>query len=88
VYLIKREAKELFISIAGKYNFEPTQPLQIVGFSQKGLNIKIDNDFIQELPEGQAMILELSRITATPIKRKWVKAVETILDRERVSPCL
>lgn len=70
VYLMKRKAKELITSIAAKYNFEPTQVLQMINVNQKGLNIIVDDDFIRELPESQDVILEFSRTTATPVKRK------------------
>jgi hypothetical protein len=76
VYLTKRAAKELLISIAAKYNFEPTQVLQMISVNQKGLNIKVDDDFVRELPEGQDMILEFSRITAL---------VDAVLDGEQAS---
>jgi len=56
VYLIKREDKEVVTSIAAKYNFEPTQVLQIIKVNQKGSNIKFDNDFVCELPEDQDLI--------------------------------
>lgn len=67
---MKRKAKELITSIAAKYNFEPTQVLQMINVNQKGLNIIVDDDFIRELPESQDVILEFSRTTATPVKRK------------------
>jgi hypothetical protein len=70
VYLMKREAKELISSIAMKCNFEPTRILQMI-------NIKVDDDVVRELPEGQDMILEFSRIT-TPI--------DAVLNGEQGSP--
>ncbi|KAK0105976.1 hypothetical protein ONS95_004485 [Cadophora gregata] len=76
VYVTKREVKELLISIAAKYNFEPTQILQMISVNQKGFNIKVDDDFVRELPEGQDMILEFSRITAP---------VDAVLDGEQGS---
>jgi hypothetical protein len=82
VYLIKREAKALLTSIAAKYSFEPTQFLQMIHVNQKGLKIIVDDDFVRELPEAQAMILQFSRITSTTEKRKRVNAAEAILDSE------
>ena len=82
VYLMKREAKELITSIAAKCNFEPTQVLQVINVNQKGLNIKVDDDFVRELPEGQDMILEVSRITALPVRHEWDKAVDVVSNSE------
>jgi hypothetical protein len=78
VYLIKREAKELITTIATKYNFEPTKISRVVDVNQKGLNIKVDDDVVRELPEGQDMILEFSRIKAPPVRREWDEGVDRI----------
>jgi hypothetical protein len=73
---MKREARELTSSIAMKFNFEPTRILQMINVNQNGLSIKVDDDVVRELPEGQDMILEFSRITAP---------VDAVLDGEHGS---
>jgi hypothetical protein len=78
VYLVKREAKELITSIAAKCNFEPTQVLQVINVNQNGLKIQVDDDVVREVPEGQVMILEFSRITEPPVRGEWDEAVDGI----------
>lgn len=48
----------------------------MINVNQNGLSIKVDDDVVRELPEGQDMILEFSRITPP---------VDTVLDGERGS---
>jgi hypothetical protein len=52
--------------------------------NQMGLNIEVDDDVVCELPEGQDMILEFSRITAPPVKHEWDE-VDAIFDSEEFS---
>jgi len=73
---MKREAKELIASIAMKCSFEATRIRQMINVNQNGLSIKVDDDVVRELPEGQDMILEFSRITAP---------VDAVLDGEQGS---
>jgi hypothetical protein len=82
---MKRDARELVASIAAKCNVEPTKILQVIYVNQIGLNIEVDDDVVCELPEGQDMILEFSRITAPLVKHEWDGAVDAIFDSEAVS---
>ena len=79
MYLMMREAKELLTTISMKYNFEPTKIFQKINVNQKGLNIKDDNDVVRELPEGQDMILEFSRIKAPSVRREQDQGVDGVL---------
>jgi hypothetical protein len=82
---MKRDAKELVISIAAKCNFEPAKIVQMINVNQKGLKIKVDDDVVRELPEGQDMILEYSRIAVPPVKHEWDEADNPNLESEDVS---
>jgi hypothetical protein len=82
---MKREAKELVTSIAAKCNFEPAKIVQMINVNQKGLKIKVDDDVVRELPEGQDMILEYSRIAVPPVKHEWDEADNPNLESEDVS---
>jgi hypothetical protein len=82
---MKRDAKELVTSIAAKCNFEPAKIVQMINVNQKGLKIKVDDDVVRELPEGQDMILEYSRIAVPPVKHEWDEADNPNLESEDVS---
>jgi hypothetical protein len=81
---MKREVKELVASIAAKCNFNPTKILRVTHVNQKGRNIKVDDDIVREIPDGQDMILEFSSITA-PLKCEWNVAANVIFDSKEVN---
>lgn len=58
-----------------KCNIEPTHVLRTVRVSRKGLHILVDDDLINEMPEGQDMTAEFSEMAAvsSPVKpsRQW-----------------
>ncbi len=62
VYLMARTAKELITGIATKCNVDPTQITRTLRVNSKGLKIVVEDDTVQELPEGQDMIVEFSDI--------------------------
>lgn len=82
VYIMKREAKGLIARIAPKCNFDPTSILQIVDGNQNRFNIKGDDSAVYELPEGQDMVLNFSRITALPVSREWNKVTDANFNGE------
>jgi hypothetical protein len=82
---MKRDTRELVSSIAAKCNLEPTKILQVIYVNHMGLNIEVDDDVVCELPEGQDMILEFSRITAPLMKHGQDEAMDAIFDSEEVS---
>jgi hypothetical protein len=82
---MKREAKELITAIATKYNFDATKISQIINVNPKGLNIKVDDDFVRQLPEGQDMILEFSKVDAPPIKGEWDESVDSIFSGDELA---
>ncbi|KAF2086277.1 hypothetical protein K490DRAFT_66825 [Saccharata proteae CBS 121410] len=77
VYLMQRTLTDLVNGIAMKCSVEPTQVVRTLRINSKGLNILLDDDAVQELPEGQDMVAEFQEIKArsdAPMKREWDSA--------------
>ena len=71
VYLMERTLKDLVNSIAAKWQMEASQITRTIRVNPKGLHIMLDDETIQELPEGQDMIVEFSEIEyGTSVKRE------------------
>ncbi|KAL6721114.1 hypothetical protein ACLMJK_000214 [Lecanora helva] len=62
VYLMERTVQHLISSIATRCGVEPTQVARIVRINSKGLKIIVDDEVIQELPEGQDMTVEFETV--------------------------
>ncbi|KAF2007742.1 hypothetical protein P154DRAFT_568574 [Amniculicola lignicola CBS 123094] len=73
VYLMERSVKALVGSIAMKINVEPTKVTRTIRVNQKGLQILLDDEAVQEIPEQQDMTAEFHEISAPqmPRKREW-----------------
>ncbi|KAH7401525.1 CP2 transcription factor family protein-like protein [Pyrenochaeta sp. MPI-SDFR-AT-0127] len=74
VYLMERSVKELVSGIAMKINIEPTKVTRTIRINQKGLQILMDDDAINGIPEQQDMAAEFHEIGTPPIqpmKREW-----------------
>jgi hypothetical protein len=74
VYLMERTVKALVGGIAMKINLEPTKVTRTVRVNQKGLQILMDDDAINSLPEQQDMTAEFHEIGTPPVhhlKREW-----------------
>ena len=74
VYVMERSVKALVASIAMKINIEPTKVTRTVRVNQKGLQILMDDDAINAIPEQQDMTAEFHEIGTPPIhsmKREW-----------------
>lgn len=71
VYLMDRTVKALVGGIAMKINIEPTKVTRTIRINQKGLQILIDDDAVQEIPEQQDMTAEFHEIATPPMKREW-----------------
>lgn len=56
-----------------KINIEPTKVIRTIRVNQKGLQILVDDDAVQEIPEQQDMTAEFHEIiTPQPqMKREW-----------------
>lgn len=74
VYLMERTVKALVSGIAMKINIEPTKVTRTVRVNQKGLQILMDDDAVNALPEQQDMTAEFHEIGTPPahhLKREW-----------------
>jgi hypothetical protein len=74
VYLMERTVKALVGGIAMKINIEPTKVTRTVRVNQKGLQILMDDDAINAIPEQQDMTAEFHEIGTPPVhplKREW-----------------
>ncbi|KAF2252576.1 hypothetical protein BU26DRAFT_259274 [Trematosphaeria pertusa] len=73
VYLIERTVKALIGGIAMKIDIEPTKVTRAIRINQKGLQILMDDDAVQEIPEQQDMTAEFHEIIPPqqPMKREW-----------------
>jgi hypothetical protein len=71
VYLMDRTVKALVQGIAMKINIEPTKVTRTIRINQKGLQIIMDDDAVQEIPEQQDLTAEFHEIKAPPMKREW-----------------
>lgn len=62
VYLMARTRQDLVTGIANKCNVDPMQITRTLRVNPRGLKIVIEDDTVQELPEGQDMMVEFSDI--------------------------
>lgn len=62
VYLMERTRKNLINNIAAKWKLEASRITRVIRVNPKGLKIMIDDETVQELPEGQDMVVEFSEI--------------------------
>ncbi|KAJ5094019.1 hypothetical protein N7456_009880 [Penicillium angulare] len=59
VYLSERTTQGLALAISRKYGLTPSNDLDIFHVSDKDLKILVDDDFVQHIPEGQQMTIQL-----------------------------
>jgi hypothetical protein len=73
VYLMERTVKALTGAIAMKINVEPTKVTRAIRVNKKGLQILLDDDAVQAIPEQQDMTAEFHEIVPQqqPLKREW-----------------
>lgn len=82
VYLMQRTLKDFTNSVALKWNLEPTKIKRTLHVLQKGLEVEVDDDVIRELSEGQDMIIEISQVDSSRVKREWEMAVDVAVDSD------
>lgn len=85
IYLMQRTAREFVSRVASKWNFDANKVVRAVRVHPRGLEVEIDDEVIQELPEGQDMTLEINELNS-PLKREWEMAVDAPGETEMVSP--
>lgn len=70
VYLTERTVRDLMTKISEKYKIDPDRIVRILRVSREGLKIMVDDDVVQQLPEGQDMVAEITETSklevATP----------------------
>lgn len=82
VYLMRRTLGDLVGSIAAKCNVDPTRVTRTIRVNPKGLKILVDDEVVQEIPEGQDMTVEFTDIKSDALpKREW-DAVSTDIQVE------
>lgn len=67
---MRRDLKEFINAVATKCGIEPTRVIRTTWVNQKGLNVIVDDEVIQELPEGQDMTIEFIGVEAKPASPK------------------
>lgn len=61
VYLTERTVRDLIEKISKKQQtLDPQRIVRVLRINQNGLKIKVDDDVIRDLPEGQDMVVEFS----------------------------
>ncbi|TQN70807.1 Grainyhead-like protein 2-like protein [Colletotrichum shisoi] len=79
IYLAQRSLKDFNYRLAVKWNLDPSRVLRTVHVLDRGLEVEMDDDVIQELREGQDMMLEIKEVThddSVQPKREWDMAVD------------
>jgi hypothetical protein len=82
IYLMQRTLKDFTNSVALKWNLEPTKIKRTLHVLQKGLEVEVDDDVIRELSEGQDMIMEISHVDSSQMKREWEMATDVAVDSD------
>lgn len=85
IYLMQRTVREFVGRIASKWNFDAAKVTRTVHVLPRGLEVEMDDDVIQELPEGQDMTFEITEV-GSPLKRDWEMVVDAPGETEMVSP--
>ncbi|KAK3376645.1 CP2 transcription factor-domain-containing protein [Lasiosphaeria ovina] len=78
IYLMQRNLREFTTRIAAKWNFDANNVVRTVRILPRGIEVEMDDDVIQALPEGQDMALQVAELsTASPAtKREWEMAID------------
>ena len=77
-YLGERSLRDLNNCIAAKWNFDPSHVLRTIHVTTRGLEVEVDDDVVRQLPEGQDIIMEVTKVSApkAPVKREWEMVVD------------
>lgn len=62
IYPTKRTVHELVKKISEKYLVKSTNVSRLLYINQFGLEVLVDDDFVRQMAEGQAMGVEIDRI--------------------------
>ncbi|KAL6811686.1 CP2 transcription factor domain-containing protein [Trichoderma camerunense] len=78
IYLSSRTLRELNGRIAAKWGLDASLIVRTIHVTKPtGIEVEIDDDFVQELREGQDMQLEIEDVVEQPsIKRDWEMSID------------
>lgn len=71
VYLSERTVQELVKKISEKYEIEPVGRFNVFHINEKKLKIMVDDEFVQQMAEGQNMRVELRQNTNSSDTGVW-----------------
>lgn len=85
VYLLQRNLKDFNRGVAENFGLDHTKITQIIHVLQRGLEVEMDDDDIQNLREAQDMVLEIEG-RDRPAKQEWEIAVDDKPTQETPHP--
>ncbi|KAF2743673.1 CP2 transcription factor family protein-like protein [Sporormia fimetaria CBS 119925] len=73
IYLLERTLKALVEGICRKMEIEPTKVTRTIRVNQKGIQVMMDDEAVQAIPEQQDMSAEFQEVSPPqpPMKREW-----------------
>jgi len=69
VYLHQRTLQDFIAAISRKYEVDATAITTVLRINNRGLHIELDDEAIEELPEGQEMTSELDFVDSSPFRK-------------------
>jgi hypothetical protein len=85
---MQRTLKDFKNAIASKWNLEPTKIMRALHVLDRGLEVEIDDDVIQEMAEGQDLVMEIAEVrnsAGSQLKREWEMSVDVVVDGDNAS---
>jgi hypothetical protein len=84
LYLNERTVSDLIVKIAAKYKVDPNVIVRMVRVDPDGFKTTVDDDMVQQVPEGQDMLAEATEVcrlqtSTTDISTLSLAAVEVCL---------
>ena len=82
---MQRTLKDFTNAIAAKWNIEPTKIIRTLHVLDRGLEVVIEDDVIQELAEGQDIIMEIAEVhnsAGSQLKGEWEMSIDVVVDSD------
>ncbi|KAL1881134.1 hypothetical protein VTK73DRAFT_4581 [Phialemonium thermophilum] len=78
VYLMQRTLQEFVSRVAAKWNINPAKVVRTIHVLERGLEVEMDDDAVQQIEEGQDITLEVVEVgSGVPVvKGEWDMAVD------------
>jgi hypothetical protein len=87
VYFMQRNVADFINGISYKSDVDASTVIRSIRINNQGLHILLDDDVVNEIPEGQDMIAEFQNIKSdTPMKREWDSGPSEILVDGDIDP--